>query len=208
MRSTTGTGFVLILGCGLAACGGGSSPAAPSTSLSAIGRLAIAQQIVTTALGGVVTGSAAKKSDSVPLGNLTCQKTCTGASCAVTCPIDERFDCPAGGSATDKGQIAGTLDGELSGEAALAAAQTYSACKPNASLTIDGAPATTATGNARFVKGQIADDQTVRIAGAVSYVSTTDGSGRCDVDIRVTFNRALKGSANGTACGQSVDVAF
>jgi len=43
MRATTGTGFVLILGCGLAACGGGSSPAAPSTSLSALGRLAIAQ---------------------------------------------------------------------------------------------------------------------------------------------------------------------
>ena len=42
MRATTGTGFVLILGCGLAACGGGSSPAAPSTSLSALGRLAIA----------------------------------------------------------------------------------------------------------------------------------------------------------------------
>ena len=85
-----------------------------------------------------------------------------------TCPIDERFDCPAGGSATDVGQIAGTLDGELSGDAALAATQRYSACKPNASLTIDGAPSTTATGNARFVKGQIADEQAVRIAGAVS----------------------------------------
>ena len=118
-----------------------------------MGRLAIAQQIVTTALGGVVTGSAAKKADSVPLGNLTCQKTCTGASCAVTCPIDERFDCPAGGSATDKGQIAGTLDAELSGEAALAATQTYAACKPNAGLTIDGAPATTATGNAPVREG-------------------------------------------------------
>jgi hypothetical protein len=208
MRATTGTGIVLILGATLAACGGGSSPSAPSMSLSALGRLAIAQQIVTTALGGVVTGSAAKKAESVPLGHLTCQKTCTGASCAVTCPIDEHFDCPAGGSATDEGQIAGTLDGDLSGEAALAATQGYSACKPNAGLTIDGAPSTTATGNARFVKGQIADEQTVRIAGAVSYVSTTDGSGQCGVDIRVTFNRSLKGSAKGTACGQSVDVAF
>jgi len=208
MRVTTGTGFVLILGATLAACGGGSSPSAPSTSLSAVGRLAIAQQIVTTALGGVVTGSAVKKADSVPLGNLTCQKTCTSTSCAVTCPIDEAFSCPAGGSATDKGQIAGTLDGELSGEAALAATQTYAGCKPNAGLTIDGAPATTATGNARFTKGQLADEQTVRIAGAVSYASTTDGSGQCSVDIRVTFNRALKGSANGTACGQPVEVAF
>jgi hypothetical protein len=208
MRATIGTGVVLILVTTLAACGGGSSPSAPSTSLSAMGRLAIAQQIVTTALGGVVTGSAAKRADSVPLGNLACQKTCTGSSCAITCPIDERFDCPAGGSASDKGQIAGTLDGELSGEAALAARQTYAGCKPNAGLTIDGAPATTATGNARFAKGQLTDEQTVRIAGAVNYVSTTDGSGRCDVDVRVTFNRALEGSASGTACGQSVDVAF
>ncbi len=126
----------------------------------------------------------------------------------MTCPIDERIDCPAGGTATDKGQIVGTLDADLSGEAALAAAQTYSACKPNAKLTITGAPSTNATGNARFVKGQLADEQTVRIAGAVSYGSTADGSGRCDVDLRVTFNRSRKGSATGTACGESVDVAF
>ena len=207
MRRTAGSSIVLISGLALAACGGGS-PSSPTPSLSGIDRLAIAQQIVTTALGGVVTGSAVKKSDSVPLGHLSCQKTCTGSSCTVACPIDERFDCPAGGSATDVGQIAGTLDGELSGEAALAATQGYSACKPNTSLTIDGAPSTTATGQARFVKGQLADEQTVRIAGAVSYTSTSEGSGRCDVDIRVTFNRALKGSASGSACGQSVDVAF
>ena len=208
MRATLETGFVLILGATLVACGGGSSPSGPSTSLSAVGRLAIAQQIVTAALGGVVTGSAAKKADSVPLGNLTCQKTCTSASCAVTCPIDERFDCPAGGSATNRGQIAGTLDAELSGEAALAATQTYSACRPNATLTIDGAPSTTATGSARFAKGQLADEQTVRVAGAVSYVSTVEGSGQCAVDVRVTFNRSLKGSASGSACGRTVDVSF
>ena len=142
------------------------------------------------------------------LGKLTCQDACAGASCTVTCPIDERFDCPAGGRAADKGQIAGTLDAELSGEAALAATQTYSACKPNAGLTIDAAPSTSATGNARFAKGQLADQQTVRVAGSVSYVSTTDGSGHCSVDIRVTFDRSLKGSASGAACGQPVDVTF
>ena len=207
MRRTPGSSFVLVFSLALAACGGGS-PSSPSASLSGIDRLAIAQQIVTTALGGVVTGSVVRQSDSVPLGRLSCQKACTGSSCAVTCPIDERFDCPAGGSATDVGQIAGTLDGDLSGDAALAATQGYSACKPNASLTINGAPSTTATGNARFVKGQIADEQTVRIAGAVSYVSTSGGSGQCDVDVRVTFNRSLKGSASGSACGRPVDVAF
>jgi hypothetical protein len=207
MRVTKGTGFVLGLGLGVAACGGGGSPSAPSPSLSATDRLAIAQQIVTTALGGVATGSVTQ-SDDVPLGNLSCQKTCAGSSCAITCPIDERFDCPAGGRATDEGQVSGTLDAELSGEAALAATQTYSACRPTATLTIAGAPSTNATGNARFVKGQLADEQTVRIAGAVTYVSTTDGSGRCDVDLRVTFSRALRGSAKGTACGQSVDVGF
>ena len=58
------------------------------------------------------------------------------------------------------------------------------------------------------MKGQLADEQTVRIAGAVSYASTNEGSGQCNVDIRVTFNRALKGSASGSACGQPVDVSF
>jgi hypothetical protein len=207
MRSIAGICATFALT--LAACGGGTdSPSAPSPSLSATSRLAIAGQVVTTALGGVVTGSATRKSDAVPLGNLTCQKSCTGAVCAVTCPIDERFDCPAGGTATDRGQIAGTLDAQLSGEAALAATQTYSACRPNAGLTLDGAPSTTATGTARFANGQLADEQTVRIAGAVSYVSTTDGSGTCSVDVRVTFNRSLKGSASGTACGESVSVSF
>jgi len=206
MRTSSRAAATLVLGL-TAACGGGS-PSAPSAALSAAGRLAIAQQIVTTALGGIVTGSAAKKSDTVPLGNLACQKACSGSSCAVTCPVDERFDCPAGGSAANRGQIAGTLDAELSGEAALDATQTYSACRPNATLTIDGAPSTTATGSARFAKGQLGDEQTVRVAGAVSYVSTTDGSGQCSVDVRVTFNRSLKGSASGSACGRTVDISF
>jgi hypothetical protein len=30
------------------------------------------------------------------------------------CPIDERFDCRFGGSAREEGQVAGTLDGEMS----------------------------------------------------------------------------------------------
>jgi len=202
------SGVVLALGLGLTACGGGSSPSAPSPSLSVVDRLVIAQQVVATALGGVVKGSPVKRSDGVPLGDLACETTCTASSCAVRCPIDERLDCPAGGGATDRGQIAGTLDASLSGAAALSATQTYSGCKPNAGLTIDGAPATSATGNARFANGQLADQQTVHVAGSVSYSSAAEGPGRCDVDLSVTFDRALKGSANGTACGQAVDVTF
>ena len=38
MRATLETGFVLILGATLVACGGGSSPSGPSPSLSAVGR--------------------------------------------------------------------------------------------------------------------------------------------------------------------------
>ena len=105
----------------------------------------------------------------MPLGNLTCEKTCTGASCAVTCPIDEQLACPSGGSATDRGRSRASSTRSLTGDAALAAAQGFSGCKPNAGLTIDGAPATTATGTARFANGQLADEQTVRIAGAVRY---------------------------------------
>ena len=44
MRASIRAGFVLILGATLAACGGGSSPTEPPTSLSTLGRLAIAQQ--------------------------------------------------------------------------------------------------------------------------------------------------------------------
>src|SRR5512139_3473224 len=105
IRPTIGAVSVLILGGALAACGGGRSPSAPSSSPSMVGRLAIAQQIVATALGGIVTGSAVRQSDGVPLGKLSCQTTCTGSTCPVTCPIDERLDCPAGGTASNKGQV-------------------------------------------------------------------------------------------------------
>jgi hypothetical protein len=50
--------------------------------------------------------------------------------------------------------------------------------------------------------------QTVRVAGAVSYVSTTDGSGQCSVDVSVTFDRSAHGSATGNACDRAVDVVF
>jgi len=194
----------------VAGCGGGGSPSAPSSSsLTTLDRLAIARQVVTTALGGVVSGSpVVKASGSVPLAGLTCQKTCAGASCSVSCPIDERLDCPSGGTATDEGQITGTLDADLTGSAALQAAQTFASCKPNADLTISGAPATTAVGDARFVEGELADSQTVQVTGSVSYVSASAGSGQCAVDVRVTFDRALKGSARGSACDQPVDVSF
>ena len=122
-------------------------------------------------------------------------------------PIDEQLACPSGGAATDRGRIAGVLDASLTGDATLDATQGFAGCKPNASLTIDGAPGTTAKGTARFVNGQLADTQTVRIAGSVRYASV-DKSGTCNVDVTVTFSRALHGSASGTACGESLNETF
>jgi len=165
----------------------------------------IAQQVVTTALGGV--GGSVGQRDTAPLSGLTCDRTCSADSCTVSCPVDERLACPAGGSASDKGQVTGTLDTELTGTAVLRATQTYAACQPKEGLAIDGAPSTTTTGNAVFVKGQLADQQTLLVAGDVQYAS--DGaSGTCSVELRVTFGRSLHGSARGSACGEPVDVAF
>ncbi len=205
MRPSSAGGFVLIVGLAVAGCGGGGSPVTP-TSLSVTGRLAIALQVVMAALGGFAQGVG--QSDRVPLGNLTCQTTCAGASCTISCPIDERFDCPAGGRVTDRGQIEGTLDASLSGDAPLNATQTYEACRPDATLTLSGAPSTNATGTARFIEGQLGAEQRVHITGAVDYVSTTEGSGRCSVDLNVTFDRSAHGSVSGTACEKPVSVAF
>jgi len=207
MRPSSAGACVLIVGLAVAGCGGGGSPVGP-TSLSATGRLAIALQVVLAAMGGFAQGSGVAQADRVPLGNLTCQTTCAGSSCAISCPIDERFDCPAGGRVTDKGQIEGTLDASLSGDAPLAATQTYDACRPDATLTLNGAPSTNATGAARFIEGKLAAEQRVRITGAVDYVSTTEGSGRCSVELNVTFDRSAHGSASGMACEKPVSVAF
>ncbi len=208
MRLDTGTAIALVAALALSACGG-SSASAPSATpgLSALDRALVLQQIVTAAASGIVGGSLARRSDSVPLGNLSCDKACTGASCTLTCPIDEQLACPSGGTATDRGRITGVLDASLTGDAALEATQGFAGCKPNASLTIDGAPGTTATGTARFVNGQLADTLTVRIAGSVRYASAGE-SGTCGVDVTVTFSRALHGSASGTACGDSLNQTF
>lgn len=208
MRLDTGSATALVTALALAACGG-SPPSAPSVTagLSAVDRMLVLQQIVTAAASGFVGGSLGKRSDAVPLGNLQCDKACSGGSCTLTCPIDEQLACPSGGTATDRGRITGVLDAGLSGDAALEAAQGFSGCKPNASLTIDGAPGTTAAGTARFVNGQLADTQTVRIAGSVRYASA-DRTGTCSVDVTVTFSRALHGSAAGTACGEPLNETF
>ena len=208
MRLSFGKGIALLVTAALAACSGSSSPSGPSPTpgLSAVERVLVLQQVVTAAVSGFVGGSLGRR-DSTPLGNLSCEKTCSGGSCAVACPIDEQLACPAGGTATDRGRITGVLDASLSGEATLEAAQGYSGCRPNASLTIDGAPGTTATGSARFANGQLADQQTVRIAGTVRYTSG-EKSGTCAVDLTVTFSRALHGSASGRACDEPVSESF
>jgi hypothetical protein len=209
MRLDIGKGIALLAAAAVSACGGSSatSPSSSGPSLSAFDRALVLEQIVTAAASGIVGGLIGKSDSSVPLGNLTCDKTCSGGSCALACPIDEQLACPSGGTATDRGRIAGVLDAALTGDATLEAAQGFAACKPNGSLTIDGAPGTTATGTVRFVDGQLADRQTVRIAGSVRYASA-DRSGTCAVDVTVTFSRTLHGSASGTACGQAVDESF
>jgi hypothetical protein len=192
---------------GLASCGG-PAPSTPS-SLSTFDRALVLEQVIATAASAFVSGSPGQRagSSSAPLGNLHCDSSCAGDACTLACPIDEQVACPSGGTATDRGKIAGTLGADLSGEAALDAVQGFAGCKPSAALTIDGAPGTNATGTARFDKGRLADEQSVRIRGAVAY-SASDGSGTCAVDVAVTFSLTLHGSVTGTACGETVAESF
>jgi hypothetical protein len=199
---------VFLLGAVLAGCGGGS-PAGPTSSLPALERLAIAQQVAWTALGGLAPGILATRStDGGPLSALDCEQACTGSTCVLTCPVDEQFACPGGGTATDTGTVVGTLDQSLTGEAQFAARQTYSSCASASGVSLNGDPDTTAAGTVRFVNGELAGEQPVSLGGAVRYESTEE-SGRCVVDLHVTFTAGtLKGSASGTACGEPVNVAF
>lgn len=212
MRSTSSS-LALSLTLAMAACGGGASaPSAPSAAISEATSLAIAQQVVDTALGGlaeggVVTGAAVRGSASAPLESLSCATECSGAGCTVTCPINESFRCRFGGSVRGVGQISGTLDQTRSGEAALATFQSYSACQPTTSLTIEGARSTSVTGNMRFSWGQLEYVQAVRITGHVRFLAAGEPS-ECDVDVNVEFDRLLHGGGTGTACGHPVCVNF
>jgi hypothetical protein len=206
LRSPLSRSSVLLLGVVLADCGGGS-PAVPTPSLPALERLAIAQQVVSTALHGLTPGNFAALSVDAPLSSIACEQTCGGATCTVTCPVDERLQCPGGGTATDRGAVVGTLDQSLTGEATLETRQAYANCRTESGVTLNGAPGTTATGTARFVNGELAGEQSARVSGAVGYASA-EGSGQCAVDIRVTFTPGGGGSARGSACDGPVDVAF
>lgn len=208
MRSLAKTCLVLLLGAVPWGCGG-SSPTAPTSSLPALERLAIAQQVVWTALGGLAPGIlAARSSDEVPLGHLSCEQVCDGSTCVVTCPVDESFDCPGGGSATDTGTVVGTLTPSLTGQATFQAQQTYTNCRSTSGVTLNGAPGTTAAGTVSFAAGQLAGEQAVSLGGAVRYESS-EGSGDCAIDLQVTFTAGTaSGSASGTACGDPVDVSF
>ena len=126
MRSPSSRLLVLLLGAVLADCGGGS-PAVPTPSLPAFERLAIAQQVVSTALGGLTPGTFAARS------------------------VD--------------------------------------------------------TGTVRFVNGELAGEQSARVTGAVQHESS-ESSGNCVVDLRVTFTPDQGAAAQGTACGEPVNVAF
>jgi len=198
--------LVLLLGAVLAACGGGS-PAVPTPSLPALERLAIAQQVVSTALGGLTPGTIAARSVDAPFSSLLCEQTCEGATCTVTCPVDERFHCPGGGTATDRGTVVGTLDEDLTGQATLETRQTYTNCRTDSGLILNGAPHTTATGTARFVNGELAGEQSAHVSGAVRHESP-ESSGSCAVDLRVTFTPGQGATAHGTACGEPMNVAF
>jgi hypothetical protein len=207
MRSPSTRCLVLLLGAALAGCGG-DSPADPSPSLPALERLSIARQVVSIALGGLAPGAVAtRSSEPVPLGSLTCEQVCSGATCQVTCPVNEQLDCPGGGSATDVGTVVGTLDANLTGEAAFEARQTYTNCRNESDVTINGDPDTRAAGTVRFVNGELAGEQTVAVSGAVRYQSSQE-SGRCEVSLQGTFTPEGSGSASGTACGEPVNVGF
>lgn len=208
MRSLAKMCLVLLLGAVPWGCGG-SSPAAPTPSLPALERLAIAQQVIWTALGGLAPGILAARSfDDVPLGQLSCEQVCEGSACVVTCPVDEQFDCPGGGTATDTGTVVGTLDASRTGEASFEARQTYSNCRSTSGVALNGDPHTTAAGTVRFANGELAGEQAVSLGGAVRYESP-EGSGRCTVDLQVTFTAGtLTGSVEGTACGEPISVGF
>jgi hypothetical protein len=206
MRSASWTCSTFLAGVVLTGCGGGS-PAAPTPSLLAGERFAIAQQVVWTALSGIAPGNFFALSGDGPLSSLACEQSCNDSTCVVTCPVDETLACPGGGTATDKGSIHGTLDGEGSGEATFEASQTYNDCRGSSGITVSGGTGTTASGHVRFLNGKLAGEQTASVAGTVDY-SSADSSGRCKVDIRVSFTPGGGGSAGGSACGEPVRVSF
>ena len=207
MRSVSLTCSTFLAGVVLTGCGGGSPTAAPTPSLLAGERLAIAQQVVWTALSGVAPGNFFTLSDDGPLSSLACEQSCDGSTCVVTCPVDESLKCPGGGTATDKGSIQGTLDAEGSGEATFQASQTYSNCRGQGGVTVNGAPGTTASGHVRFADGNLVGEQTAAVSGTVDYTSS-ETSGRCQVNIQVSFTPGGGGSARGSACGEPVGVSF
>ena len=142
--------------------------------------------------------------DSVPLGNLSCDKTCSGRLVhahvsdrrAARLPVGRHRDRSRQDRRRARRELTATRRSRPP-RATRAASRTRRSRSTAHRARRPRAPRTSSN-------GQLADQQTVRIAGSVRYASARRAA-RAGVDLIVTFSRAIHGSASGSACGDRVN---
>ena len=164
MRSLAKMCLVLLLGAVLAGCGG-SSPAGPTSSLPALERLAIAQQVVWTALGGLAPGILASRStDGVPLSATRLRAGVQRLDLCRDLSGGRALRLPRGRVGhrhRDRRRHPGPRASPA--RPASPPGRRTPTARNTSGVTLNGDPDTTASGTVRFVNGELAGEQTVNL---------------------------------------------
>ena len=128
----------------------------------------------------------------------------------LTSPVDETVNCPNGGSTRTQGSV--TMNDAMT-QISAAVTQSYSACKATSSSntvwTFNGAPNIKVNFSMTFNEATGAYTMTGTEVGALD-ISSTAGSGRCNINVSMSFSGndntgAHSGSVTGSVCGHTVN---
>ncbi len=164
----------------------------------------LADDFVALALDGVASGLSAIPSPAPGLASSSAQAAAPPIQFDRSTTITR--ECPAGGSMTMEGTVSGALDDARSGTLAVQHTLTISDCgRQREEITI-----TANTDPSIVFSGEVVVEGRTRVSGSFTKigaitVETSDGrSGRCEIDLAVTWTAEDHWTATGTVCGREV----
>jgi hypothetical protein len=200
-------GLIAFAGTSMLACGGGSSSDSigGSPALSQADANALATQIASAMSQGFSSGGG----DAVrPLGKAQPgpqnSSSCSASGSTVVCTFSDSTACPEGGSMDLFGSASGSEDNNGNGSIGFAANVLPVNCGIegnvfNGDLSI--------TGNWAIVSGQLSSSLSLSESGNLTWGG--NGNESCAIQLMANFDFTNDiGSANGTVCGQNVNVSF
>ncbi len=154
----------------------------------------IVDEVTSVVLGGLYGGSASPS---------------LAAGVPIFVDISYTQNCPLFGRHSLSGNISGSIDDQGSGLILISATHTLTDCRYDVggeTVTVNGDPYLSLTGQFGFLNFAPSIQQTVRIGGGFRWDTGSGGSGSCQFNLTINFDSAVgSASISGTACGRSMN---